>query len=224
MMPALSEIRESVNAYDSERHAEEFYDYYIRRIGMAVEPSEELEIDVRHLFYWFLGKVSRIENTAVESIDVNGKKYFISKAAPSNIAAIQEAVKKENLWAGLAFGNGNLPVDNMINRARTITKSSIVIPAFFIHIFSPMEYPILNNKVWAAYREELGKSIFTNTKPSTWDNYLEYVSYCSYLKRRTGLSLREIDKGLWVIGERIMEEARNRTGEITEESGQVGLF
>jgi len=223
-MPTLSEIRESVKDYDSERHAEEFYDFYIKRIGMAVEPSEELKTDIRHLFYWFLGKVRKTENSPIETIQIGKVTYYISEAAPSNRAAVDEAVKSENLWAGLAFRNGNLPVDNLINRAKTLTKSSIVIPAFFIHIFRPWEFPILNNKVWAAYREELGKSIYTNTKPSSWDNYLEYVSYCSYLKRRTGLSLREIDKGLWVIGEKIMEEARNKVEEEIEESGQMGLF
>ncbi len=223
-MPSLSEIRESVNDYDSDRHAEEFYDFYIKRIKMAVEPGEQLETDIRHLFYWFLGKVRKTEASPIETVQINENIYYISESAPSNRAAVEEAVRGENLWAGLAFMNGNLPVDNLINKARRITKNSIVIPAFFIHIFKPHEYPILNNKVWAAYREELGKSIFTNTKPSTWDNYLEYVSYCSYLKRRTGLTLREIDKALWVIGERVMEEARNKVEEETVDSGQVELF
>ncbi len=223
-MPSLSEIQESVHNYDSDTHAEEFYDFYIKRIGMAVEPGEQLATDVRHLFYWFLGKVRKTEKSPIESVQIGKNVYYISEAAPSNISAIDEAIKSENLWAGLAFRNGNLPIDNLINRARTLTKQSIVVPAFFVHIFRPWEYPILNNKVWAAYREELGKSIFTNTKPSTWDNYLEYVSYCSYLKRRTGMSLREIDKGLWVIGEKVMEEARNKDEEEEIESNQVGLF
>ncbi|MBN1624449.1 MAG: hypothetical protein JW903_08760 [Clostridia bacterium] len=223
-MPALSDIRDSVTAYDSEKHAEEFYDFYIKRIGKAVEPSEQLETDIRHLFYWFLGKVHKTAANPIETIQIGKNIYNISEAAPSNRAAIDEAVKSENLWAGLAFMNGNLPVDNLINKAKTITKNSIIIPAFFVHLFKPQEFPIFNNNVWAAYRDELGKNIFTNTRPTTWDNYLEYVSYCSYLKRRTGLSLREIDKGLWVIGEKIMEEARNKNEKETEESGQVGLF
>jgi len=223
-MPALSEIRESVNSYDSDRHSEKFYDFYIKRIGMAVEPGEQLATDVRHLFYWFLGKVRKTPASFIESIGIGNETYYISEAAPSNKAAIEEASKNENLWAGLAFRNGNLPVDNLINRAKSLTKKSIVIPAFFIHIFRPDEYPILNNKVWAAYRDELGKSIYVNTKPGNWDNYLEYVSYCSYLKRKTGLSLREIDKGLWVIGEKLMEESKNREEDEKKETKQVGLF
>ena len=82
----------------------------------------------------------------------------------------------------------------------------------------------MNNKVWAAYREELGKNIFINTKPKNWDNYLEYVGYCNYLKRRLGLTLREIDKGLWVIGERLKDIARKEKEQDKKNDGQIRLF
>jgi hypothetical protein len=224
-MPALSEILEAIELYDSKKHSEKFYDYHIKRIGRAVEPGEQLATDVRNLFYWFLGKVHENPGNPIYTVYIGSDTYYISETAPDNKAAVDEAVKNESLWAGLAFRNGNLPVDNLITKAKTLTKNSIIIPSFFIHIFNPDEYPILNNKVWAAYREELGKEVYKNTRPKKWDNYLEYVSYCAYLMRKTGLPLRDIDKGLYVIGERLMTEARDTVeNEEPEDSGQVGLF
>lgn len=223
-MPGRSEVLDAIKDYDSKKYSEDFYNFYLNKISRAVEPAEQLVTDVRHLFHWFLGKVHTEATAAIESVEVNGTIYFLSGMAPSNNACIEEAVKMENLWAGLAFKNGNLPIENFLNYAKSLTRNSIVMPAFFIHIFNPMDYPILNNKVWAAYREELGRNVFINTKPKNWDNYLEYVGYCNYLKRRLGLSLREIDKGLWVIGERLKDIARQQDKEDNNLAGQINLF
>ncbi|MBN2557927.1 MAG: hypothetical protein JXB33_04120 [Clostridia bacterium] len=224
-MPGRSEILNAIKDYDSKKHSEEFYDFCLGKISKAVEPDEQLESAVRHLFYWFLGKVHIAGNSPIESVKAGDTLYHISEAAPSNKAGIEEAVKKANLWAGLAFRNNSLPFENFQNYAKSITSGSIVMPAFFIHIFKPYEYPILNDRVWAAYRDELGKSVFTNTKPASWDNYMEYSGYCSYLKRKFDLTLRQIDKGLWVIGDRCKERARNTEKmEADEDAGQVGLF
>ena len=223
-MPGRSEVLDAIKDYDSKKYSEDFYNFYLKKISRAIEPAEQLETDVRHLFHWFLGKVHTEETSATESVEVNGTVYYISGAAPSNSACIEEAIKKENLWAGIAFKNGILPIENFLNYAKSLTRNSIVLPAFFIHIFRPNEYPILNNKVWAAYREELGKNVFINTKPKNWDNYLEYVGYCTYLKKRLGLSLREIDKGLWVIGERLKDAVRQQDSDEESLSGQINLF
>jgi len=223
-MPGRSEVLEAIKDYDSKKYSEDFYSFYLNKISRAVEPDEQLEKDVRSLFHWFLGKVRTEPNNADEYTKINETIYYLSGLAPSNKECVNEAVKKENLWAALAFRNGNLPIENFINYAKSLTRNSIVLPAFYIHIFNPMEYPILNNKVWAAYREELGKNVFINTKPKNWDNYLEYVSYCNYLKRRLDLSLREIDKGLWVIGERLKETARQQDKNDDKIEGQINLF
>lgn len=207
-MPGRSEILQAIGDYNSKKHLEEFYKTYLSRIGKSIEPGEQLETDVRHLFHWFLGKVSTKQSPGTERVEMANTTYYIYKAAPSNMESIKKAVSPENMWAGLAFKNETLPLENFLNYASSITKKSIVLPAFFVHIFKPGEYPILNSNVWTAYREELGKNIYINTKPASWDNYMGYVSYCSYLKRIYGLNLREIDKGLWVIGERLREKAR----------------
>jgi len=224
-MPGRSEVLGAIKDYDSKKYSEDFYKFYLGKISSAVEPGEQLETDVRHLFHWFLGKVHTEPITTTESVEVDGTIYYLSGMAPSNTACIEEAVKKENLWAALAFKNGYLPIENFLNYAKSLTRNSIVMPAFFIHIFKPTDYPILNNKVWAAYREELGRNIFINTKPKNWDNYIEYVGYCNYLKRRLGLSLREIDKGLWVIGERLKDVARQQEKDQgSENDGQIKLY
>jgi hypothetical protein len=216
-MPGRSEILQAVGDYNSKKHLEEFYKTYLSKIGKSVEPGEQLETDVRHIFHWFLGKVSTKESPEAEHVEIANTAYYIYKAAPSNMESIKKAVLPENLWAGLAFKNESLPLDNFLNYASAITKKSIVLPAFYVHIFKPYEYPILNSNVWTAYREELGKNVFINTKPVSWDNYMGYISYCSYLKRKYGLSLREIDKGLWVIGERLREKARKDSEENEKE-------
>lgn len=224
-MLGRSDILNAIKDYDSKKYSEEFYEFYLGKISRAVEPDEQMETNVRHLFFWLLGKVSIEENVPVENVKIGNFLYYLSGTTSNSMMAIKEASKKENLWAGLAFKNGDLPFENFVNYARSITKNSVVMPAFFIHVFKPNEYPILNNKVWAVYREELGKNVFINTKPKNWDNYLEYVSYCNYLKRRLGLSLREIDKGLWVLGERIKDKARLLgKEENTEEILQVNFF
>lgn len=223
-MPGRSELLDAIKDYDSKKYSEDFYNFYLNKISRAIEPDEQLGKDVRNLFHWFLGKVRTEPADAVEYTEINGVIYYLSGLAPSNEACVDEAVKKVNLWAALAFKNGNLPIENFINYAKSLTRTSIVLPTFYIHIFNPMDYPILNNKVWSAYREELGKNVFLNTKPANWDNYLEYVSYCNYLKRRLDLSLREIDKGLWVIGERLKETARQQDRTEDNIIGQINLF
>lgn len=215
-MPSRSEMLESIEQYNSNKHLEEFYKIYLSKIGKAVEPEEQLEIHVKHLFYWFLGKINTKSKKGLEAVEIGGITYYISRAAPSNVDSMQRAVRHKNLWAGLAFKNNNLPLENFLNYAGSITKSSIVLPAFYVHIFKPEEYPILNSNVWTAYRERLGKNVFINTKPSTWDNYMGYVSYCNYLKNSYGLTLRQIDKGLWVAGERLKTLARQTKQETPE--------
>ena len=164
IMPGRSEILNAIKDYDSKKYSEDFYKFYLNKISRAVEPDEQLEKDVRSLYHWFLGKVRTEPAEVTEYIEINGMVYYLSGLAPSNDSCVDEAVKKENLWAALAFKNGNLPIENFINYAKSLTSNSIVLPAFYIHMFNPTEYPILNNKVWAAYREELGKNIFNKVR------------------------------------------------------------
>lgn len=208
-MLTKEDIVQALKKYDSIKYSEEFYSYYLEKISRAFEPNDQLKDCVRYLILWFLGKVTKERpDSFIERVYVNEKKFFILKTTPNNERAIESACDNINLWAGLSFKNNHLPFNNFIQYADTITKNSIVLPSFYVHMFKPNEYPILNGKVWKVYIELMNKNVYINTKPAFWSHYHQYVNFCLYLKETLNLSLREIDKGLWVLGDELKTKAR----------------
>ena len=102
----------------------------------------------------------------------------------------------------------HLPYENFIKYADDITKNSIILPSFFVHIFKPEQYPIMNDNVWKVYVELTNKNVYLNTKPTDWPHYQQYCSLCSYLRKAYGLTFRQIDKGFFVLGSQLKNKAR----------------
>jgi len=200
-MLTKTDIIEALKRYDYTKYSEEFYEYYLNEIKKSYEPTTQLKDNIKYLILWFLGKISEEKpEIFIKRVYVNNKKYYILKTTPNNDKAIDKALEDINIWAGLSFKNGHLTYNNFMKYANSLTKNSIVIPSFYVHIFNPEKYPIMNDKVWKVYTELVNKSVYINTKPALWNHYNQYINFCNYLHKTLGLSLRDIDKGLWVLG------------------------
>ena len=225
-MLTKNDIIEALKRYDYIKYSEEFYIYYLEKIRKSIEPDEQLKNAVKYLFLWFLGKVTTEKpDIYMERVYVNDKKFYIHKTTPNNDNAIINAQSEINLWAGLSFKNNHLPYNNLVKYANSITKNSIVLPSFFIHLFKPELFPIMNGKVWKVYIELTSKNVYINTKPAFWSHYSQYTYFCDYLRNLLKLSLREIDKGLWVLGNDFKNKVREKDENIINEQYVMkGIF
>jgi hypothetical protein len=91
------------------------------------------------------------------------------------------------------------------SKADTLTETSIVLPTYYIHIWNPAEFPILDVKVWRTFIWNKGEGIYKQTKPKSWVHYEEYTKFYRVLVEETGLEWRIVDKGLWSIGDKLKE-------------------
>ncbi len=217
-MITKQEIITAFNQYDSTKYSEEFYEYFLHKVYKSIEPDENLKDCVKYLILWFLGKVTTIKAEAsVDRVFVKDKIYYLSRTTPNNDNAIEKALDEAHLWAGLSFKNNHLPYENFIKYANNITKNSIILPSFYVHIFKPNDYPIMNDKVWKVYVELTNKSVYLNTKPTLWSHYHQYCSLCSYLRKTHGLTFREIDKGFFVLGNQLKNKVRDEEETISNQ-------
>ena len=84
--------------------------------------------------------------------------------------------------------------------AAELTASTIVLPTFYVHIWRPSEYPILDVRVWRVICREQGRSVSRYTKPRSWTHYEAYRQFFWDTVARTKLDWRVVDRGLWVLG------------------------
>lgn len=131
-------------------------------------------------------------------------KYIFSKTTLANTKAIVKAKSRYTIKMAILFRDDKISDQEFIRVAKMITKSSIVLPVFLLHIWKPGEFPILDKNVWRVYKKrEKNEIIYKNTKPASWKNYKEYRDFFNNLIKITGLSSRVIDKGLMVMGDKL---------------------
>lgn len=121
----------------------------------------------------------------------------------ANNSSIHTALQKRLLESGLQFRDGIISYHEFMQHANQITKISIVLPVYFVHIFKPDEYPILDVKVWRAYLEAINRPISKYSKPMSWKHYEQYRKFFYDVQKQTDLPWRLVDKGLWAMGDLI---------------------
>lgn len=176
-------------------------------IKKAESISPHLEEAVRYLLNWKLGKISKKQTPSSMIIpwtDEKGTKYYLQGTTSSNNHAIDKALSKNLLELGIKFRDNQITYEEFKSKVDSITKTSIVLPTFFIHLWKPAEYPILDVKVWRVYLWNQGKAVSKNSKPLSWSHYEQYTNFFNDLITKTGLEWRDVDKGLWSIGDDIL--------------------
>ncbi|MEQ6391281.1 hypothetical protein RZN22_18575, partial [Bacillaceae bacterium S4-13-58] len=122
---------------------------------------------------------------------------------------IEKAISEELLEYGMKFRNKEISYEDFKGVVANMTKTSIVLPTFYTHIWKPSEYPILDVKVWRTYKWDKGEILKKYTKPKSWNHYEEYTSFFKTLVKDSGLEWRIVDKGMWRLGDKL------KVGEIT---------
>jgi len=144
--------------------------------------------------------------------DSKGCQYYFTHTTETNNKVIEKALKKERLKTAISFRNGEVIYDKFKCYADELTYSAIVLPAFYIHIWRPIDYSILDEEVWKIFCNEKGQPVSRYTKPRSWGNFEEaYTSFFKRLIDDTGLDWRTVDRGLWVPGHCLKEGMDNRS-------------
>ena len=183
-------IEEAAQEYPGSKYPEVPYLSGLFIVERAQHPDPALIEAVRSLFEWKLAR--------------------FSTRAP-NRKASESAVQEPRLKAGISFRDGAMGFEQFSHIAAQLTSTSIVLPAFYVHIWRPAAYPILDEKVWKVFCRERGLPVAKNTKPRSWVHYEAYRSFFADLVNRTGLDCRTLDRGLWVLGGELKKSLKCRS-------------
>ena len=196
-------LEHAARHYDGDKYPEKFYTYNLDLLQEVQEISEVVGTAVRHLFLWKLGKVrsNRTPKSFQLAIPDSIGKYYSARTTKTHHEVIEKATKKEMLKAAISFRDGILGYHDFKPYAAKLTSSTIVLPAFYVHIWRPFEYPILDEKVWKVFCHEKGRSVARYTKPRSWSDYETYKNFFTGIVNSTTLDWRTVDKGLWVLGD-----------------------
>ena len=151
-------------------------------------------------------KSKHISNNLCRRIVIDNIVYYIFGTTESNQNAINKAIEDKRINNALQFSKGLLSLENFSRHAIGITMTSIVLPAFYAHIWKPDKLPIFDEKVWKVYQQSNGTKISSHTKPQTWNDYITYVKFFNRFLCETCLDWRTLDRSLWVLGNNIAVE------------------
>jgi hypothetical protein len=198
-------LSKEAKKFKCRKYSEDFYSYHLGILQKEKEVNNLLKTAVESLFLWKLGKVRSKQtkkSCKLEFIDSKGNQYYAINTTDKHKKAIEKALQGEMLKKAIDFRNGKIDYNEFKDCAFRITTyvSSIVLPAFYIHMWRPAEYPILDDKVWKVYCKESNRAVKKNTKPRSWAHYEEYTIFFNKLVHDTGIDSRTVDKGLWVLG------------------------
>jgi hypothetical protein len=196
---------EAAKEFNEVKYSKDLYHHLLDIVANAKSVTQELHEAVKYLMYWKLGKVSMKRTPTSVPIQVKSNTYYVSGTTSSNRIAIDKAITENMLEFGLKFRDNLIPYEVLRSKADTLTTTSIVLPTYFIHIWNPADYPILDVKVWRTFKWNNGAAIFKQTKPNSWVHYEEYTKFFRGLVDETGLEWRIVDKGLWSIGDKLKE-------------------
>jgi hypothetical protein len=208
-------IEEAAARYDSANYPECVYADHLAVLAGATKATPELARAVKYLFLWKLGKIKQKETGKgfpLSYADDDGGQYWATRPPGASVKAIELATQAQKLQHGLAFRDGAVSFEAFRLIAQGITKGSIVLPAFSVHVWRPSEYPILDVNVWCVFCHERGRPVTKNTKPHSWHDYDDYRRFFRQKVNSTGLDWRTVDRGLWVLGDRLKQNLDGTNG------------
>jgi hypothetical protein len=213
-----TELEKAARCYNGEEYGEEFYRHNLQFLQDARRITESLREAVRNLFLWKLGKIRNNQTPSSKLLkfrDSIGRTYYGIPTTRVNEAAIQRATAAERLRAGISFRDGSFGYERIKSYANEITSSSIVLKVFYIHVWRPAEYPIIDDRVWKFYCHENEISAFRHTRPKSWEDYDAYRFFFQKIVEYSGLEWMVVDRALWLlggdIGVRETSKRKNRT-------------
>ncbi len=197
------ELSKAVNHFNELKYSHAFYHYLLDVMKNETEVTQKLVDAAKYLMYWKLGKVSAKKTPSSWEVKVEGKTYYVAETTPRNRQVIAKATAQDKIEAGLKFRDNLMTFNEFKREIESITNTSIVLPTFYTHIWRPSEFPILDVKVWRTYKWNKGDDLKKHTKPMSWNHYEEYTAFFNGLVKVSGEEWRKVDKGIWVIGEKL---------------------
>lgn len=205
-------LTQVLHRYNAQKYSEDFYQCHLDVLRTAPVVAKPVEQAVEHLFLWKLGKVrthKTFRSSPLEFRDSHGNQFHKIPVTGANSRALARATEQTRLQNGLAFRNGELSYEKFKEHARGIAES-VVLPTFYVHIWRPSEYPILDEKVWKVFCDASRRTVCRYTKPRDWDDYEAYIEFFRKLVDSTGLCWRQVDQALWVLGSDLAKRTAER--------------
>jgi hypothetical protein len=219
--------------FDDRKYPREFYFDCLIGVQKAEMPNTLAEYLV-HMLHWKDGKVEEKETGASE---IGAQRYEIKPCKPNtyNEETHWNILSSTNffVWAKeIQASNSFQPraiEDLQGNRFQLWKGTSIVIPAFVLHILNPETYPIFDQHVLRAIRvlyNQIEKA--GNDKAISIEDYIEYhafwrdtITTLPY-EKPTLEQLKEVDEALWSLG-RWIKRAISQPAEHTENGQEINL-
>lgn len=202
-------IESWASKYDEEKYSTRFYFDLINKVHTSTNP-EDLGSSIIHLLHWKDGKVYK---SNMGQVIVNGFSYSLGQPKPNTY----NPKKHSRILTSKDFYNWARKVieDNRFSCSHLEalrgspfalwSKSSIVIPAFVMHILSPKIYPLYDQHVERAKRALLAQTLNANSTELNIDTYKCYQEYFldltkEYATRNSIEAYKKIDEALWSFG------------------------
>ncbi|MEQ6391385.1 hypothetical protein RZN22_19140, partial [Bacillaceae bacterium S4-13-58] len=112
------------------------YHYFLDVVKKETAVTEELCDAVKYLIYWKLGKVSKTTRTLASEVKkANGMTFYVSGGTSSHQNFIEKAISQEMLEYGMKFRDEEISYEDFKGVVANMTKTSIVLPTFYTHIW-----------------------------------------------------------------------------------------
>lgn len=214
--------------FQSEKYPIEFYIHNIKGLQIASSPEKAGE-HIINLLHWKDGKV-RIDSNG--DVLVGNENYTLLATKPNTynetrhkeiLSSIDfyhwvQEVKKQNSFEANK-------VNDLANKFDLYGRDSLVIPAFILHIISPLIYPLYDQHVERAKRALLAENISFKNRDIHIVAYKEYQSFLQDISgNNPTISLEEVKKtdnalwsfGKWLKGQHKIKAHNGKTKKLNE--------
>lgn len=215
-MPLLTKIMDSWAArFDDSKYPRDFYLHTLVSLSAAKE-AEQIGQFVIRMLQWKDGKVQLDPNG---EITVNGFRYVVGRTKPNTYdPKLHDKVFFSNrfsVWTQevkkrCSFSSELL---DQISMHGLWSKSSLVIPAFLLHILNPRVFPIFDQHVERTRRFLMGQDLNVSSVGLQIDNYVQYTAFWFELLSELGLDvttveyerIKHVDEALWAMGKHLKQ-------------------
>lgn len=236
--PRRQVVDEWSGKFYSRKYPKDFYLQRLRAIQAASNESQ-LHVCIAHLLTWKDGKV-RVDPTG--TIEVGGVRYSAGKVKPN----IYSPATHDGELGSKDFYEWSRSVMTLERFAKEHIKtikerfqfwpssSSLVIPAFLLHILNPRVFPIFDQHVERARRFFTGLALNSGSADIALDDYVAYHQFWVEWTVDCGIApfsaeyarIKQVDDELWSIGKCLnrRQKSRNNAAQPASTSSARGSF
>jgi hypothetical protein len=201
--------------FDDSKYPRDFYLHMLVSLSAAQE-VEQIGQSVIRMLQWKDGKVQLDPNG---EITVNGLRYVVGRTKPNTYdPKLHDKVLFSNpfsVWTQEVKKQCSFSSDllDQISRHGLWPKSSLVIPAFLLHILNPRVFPIFDQHVERTRRFLMRQDLNFSSVGLQIDDYVQYTAFWFELLSDLGLDvttveyerIKHVDEALWAMGKHLKQ-------------------